>query len=199
MLTANSNSNVRWMTTGQTARITNFEQAPRRHRLVPRWKNALLLGSRSGQRSAYRRSAATPSGAKWADPPTVYDRLVYRFNGTGYLKPGYMQVLSSTQKVAHPGKSRTATFPTAGMNSDRRAPLGPPMAVLARFVNRHPESDHEYLDDEVYEFNVSDGSLRPLTNRQGRIMHPPFLPNGKFIAYTGFDDRYQGHQTQSST
>src|SRR6267378_2015271 len=23
-----------------------------------------------------------PSGAKWADPPTAYDRLVYRFNGT---------------------------------------------------------------------------------------------------------------------
>src|SRR6266850_616213 len=61
-------------------------------------------------------------------------------------------------------------------------------------VNRHPESDHEYLDDEVYEFSVADGSLRALTNRKGPDNSPAVSPNGKFIAYTGYDDRYQGHQ-----
>src|SRR5229473_1233407 len=62
-------------------------------------------------------------------------------------------------------------------------------------ANRQPESDHEYFDTEVYEFNVSDGALRALTNRKGPDNSPRASPNGKFIAYTGFDDRYQGHQT----
>jgi len=38
---------------------------------------------------------------------------------------------------------------------------------LIASVNRHAESEHEYLDTEVYEFSVADGSLRPLTNRKG--------------------------------
>src|SRR5258708_11712140 len=32
-------------------------------------------------------------------------------------------------------------------------------------------------------------------SRKGPDGAPDNSPNGKFIAYTGFDDRYQGHQT----
>src|SRR6266446_6731139 len=84
------------------------------------------------------------------------------------------------------------TGQTARITNLERAPDGKYLLVS---VNRHPESDHEYFDDEVYEFNVTDGSLRPLTNRKGPDNAPAVSPNGKFIAYTGFDDRYQGHQT----
>jgi len=62
-------------------------------------------------------------------------------------------------------------------------------------ANRHAESEHEYLDTEIYEFNIADGALRALTNRKGPDANPDVSPNGKWIAYTGFDDRYQGHQT----
>src|SRR6266550_2863489 len=62
-------------------------------------------------------------------------------------------------------------------------------------ANRHPESDHAYFDTEVYEFSVADGALRALTNRKGPDNSPEVSPNGKWIAYTGFDDRLQGHQT----
>jgi acylaminoacyl-peptidase len=37
--------------------------------------------------------------------------------------------------------------------------------------------------------------VRALTNRKGPDTNPDVSPNGKWIAYTGFDDRYQGHQT----
>src|SRR5262249_1285039 len=62
-------------------------------------------------------------------------------------------------------------------------------------ANRHPESDHAFFDTEVYEFSVADGSLRALTNRKGPDNNPVVSPNGKWIAYTGYDDRFQGHQT----
>ena len=97
------------------------------------------------------------------------------------------------------GASRQVTngnFPNGGNEfGPARASWTPDGKYLILSINRHPESDHEYFDTEVYEFGVADGSLRALTNRKGPDNSPAVSPNGKWIAYTGFDDRYQGHQT----
>ena len=42
---------------------------------------------------------------------------------------------------------------------------------------------------------MADGSVRALTSRKGPDESPAVSLDGKHIAYTGFDDRYQGHQT----
>jgi acylaminoacyl-peptidase len=137
-----------------------------------------------------------PSGAKWADPPTAYDRLVYRFNGSGYLKPGYSQVFVVSADGGAPRQISNGDFPNGGNEfGPNRASWTPDGKYLIVSANRHPESDHAFFDDEVYEFSVADGSLRPLTNRKGPDNSPVVSPNGKWIAYTGYDDRLQGHQT----
>ncbi len=187
---------VRWMDTGQAARITNLDQAPDAIAWSPDGKmlsfSALVLGKGPHLVDL----PAPPSGAKWADPPAAYDRLVYRFNGTGYLKPGYMQVFVVNAEGGAPRQITNGNFPNGGNEfGPSRASWTPDGKYLIVSVNRHPESDHEYLDDEVYEFSVADGSLRALTNRKGPDNSPAVSPNGKFIAYTGYDDRYQGHQT----
>jgi acylaminoacyl-peptidase len=137
-----------------------------------------------------------PSGAKWAEPATAYDRLVYRFNGTGYLKPGFMQVFVVSAEGGAARQVTNGNFPNGGNEfGATRASWSPDGKFLLISANRHPESDHEVFDTEVYEFNVSDGAFRALTNRKGPDNNPTVSPSSKFIAYTGFDDRYQGHQT----
>jgi dipeptidyl aminopeptidase/acylaminoacyl peptidase len=188
---------VRWMDTGQTARITNLEQAPEAivwssdGRMIS--YSALVLGK--GPHLADL--PAPPAGAKWAEPAAAYDRLVYRFNGAGYLKPGFKQIFVVPADGGAPRQVTNGNFPNGGeeFGGLRRASWTPDGKYLIVSVNRHPESDHEYLDDEVYEFSVADGSVRALTNRKGPDNSPAVSPNGKWIAYTGFDDRYQGHQT----
>ncbi len=137
-----------------------------------------------------------PPGAKWAEPATAYDRLVYRFNGAGYLKPGFMQVFVVSAEGGAPRQVTNGNFPNGGNEwSPTRPVWSPDSKFLIVSANRHPESDHEYVDTEIYEFSVSDGAVRALTNRKGPDDAPCISPSGKFIAYTGFDDRYQGHQT----
>jgi dipeptidyl aminopeptidase/acylaminoacyl peptidase len=187
---------VRWMDTGQTARITNLEQTPDSIAWSPDGKMLSFSALVPGKGPHIADLPAPPAGAKWADPPTAYDRLVYRFNGMGYLKPGYMQIFVVSSEGGAPRQITNGNFPNGGNElGPNRASWTPDGKFLIVSVNRHPESDHEYLDDEVYEFSVADGSLRALTNRKGPDNSPAVSPNGKLIAYTGYDDRYQGHQT----
>jgi dipeptidyl aminopeptidase/acylaminoacyl peptidase len=187
---------IRWMDSGQTARVTNLDQGPEAIIWSPDGKmlsfSALVLGK--GPHLADLPSP--PAGAKWADPPAAYDRLVYRFNGAGYLKPGYQQIFVVSADGGAPRQVSTGDFPNGGseLSGPNRASWTPDGKYLLVSANHHAESEHEYFDTEVYEFSVADGSVRALTNRKGPDDSPVVSPNGKWIAYEGFDDRYQGHQ-----
>jgi dipeptidyl aminopeptidase/acylaminoacyl peptidase len=187
---------VRWMDSGQTARITNLEQSPDGIEWSPDGKMLSFSSLVPGKGPHIADLPSPPAGAKWADPATAYDRLVYRFNGAGYLKPGYMQIFVVSAEGGAPRQITNGNFPNGGSEfGPTRATWTPDGKFLLVSANRHPESDHEFFDTEVYEFSVADGSLRALTNRKGPDNSPAISPDGKWIAYTGFDDRYQGHQT----
>jgi len=65
---------------------------------------------------------------------------------------------------------------------------------LIMSANRRDDAELEPLDTEVYQFTVADGSVKALTNRRGPDSAPAVSPDGKHIAYLGFDDKYQGYQ-----
>ncbi|PYT89936.1 MAG: peptidase S9 family protein [Acidobacteria bacterium] len=187
---------IRWMDTGQTARITNLENSPDAINWSPDGRMLSFSALVPGKGPHLADLPSPPAGAKWADPPTAYDRLVYRFNGAGYLKPGYMQVFVVSADGGAPRQVTNGNFPNGGNEwGPVRADWTPDSKFLIISANRHPESDHAYFDTEVYEFSVADGALRALTNRKGPDNAAAVSPNGKWIAYTGFDDRLQGHQT----
>jgi len=187
---------VRWMDTGQTARITNLENSPDAINWSPDGKMLSFSAFVPGKGPHLADLPVPPPGAKWADPPTAYDRQVYRFNGAGYLKPGYMQLFVVSADGGAPRQITNGNFPNGGNEwAPTQAEWAPDGKYLILSANRHPESDHAYFDTEVYEFSVADGALRALTNRKGPDNAPAVSPNGKWIAYTGYDDRFQGHQT----
>jgi dipeptidyl aminopeptidase/acylaminoacyl peptidase len=187
---------VRWMDSGATARLTNLDEAPGDIEWSPDGKYISFSAFVPAKGLELAQLPSPPAGAKWADPPTVYDRLVYRFNGRGYLKDGFRQLFVVSSVGGAPRQITSDDFPNGG------DPLVPNLAVwspdgkdLIVSINRHPESDLEPFDTEVYEISVADGALRALTHRKGPDDSPRVSPNGRWIAYSGFDDRYQGHQT----
>ncbi len=187
---------VRWMDSGQTARITNLDQSPDAIEWSPDGKLLSFSSLVLGKGPHLADLPTPPAGAKWAEPATMYDRLVYRFNGTGYLKPGFVQIFVVSAEGGAPRQISNGNFPNGGNEfGPNRATWTPDGKFLLISANRHPESDHEVFDTEMYEFSVADGALRALTNRKGPDNNPAVSPDGKWIAYTGFDDRYQGHQT----
>jgi len=187
---------VRWMDSGQTARLTNLDEAPGDIAWSHDGKHLSFSSFVPAQGLKLAQLPAPPAGAKWAEPPTVYDRLIYRFNGHGYLKDGFRQLFVVSSVGGAPRQITSDDFPNGG------DPLTPNLAVwspddkdLIVSINRHPESDLEPFDTEVYEVSLADGRLHALTHRKGPDDAPRVSPDGRWIAYSGFDDRYQGHQT----
>src|SRR5579883_1349240 len=101
---------------------------------------------------------APPAGAKWAEPASAYDRTIYRFNGAGYLKPGFMQIFVVGAEGGAPRQVTNGQFANGGNEfGPTRASWTPDGKFLIVSANRHPESDHESFDTEIYEFAVADG------------------------------------------
>ncbi|HSE96638.1 MAG TPA: S9 family peptidase, partial [Blastocatellia bacterium] len=186
---------MRWMDTGQTARLTNLQYPPAGLAWSPDGKHISFTAFVADRAPHVTNLPSPPPGAKWAEPATVIDKLVYRFNGPGYLKPGYTQLFVVPSEGGTPRQISSGNFQHGGAafrSSD--AVWTPDGKHLIMSANRRADYELEPLDTEVFEFAVADGSVRALTNRRGPDNSPAISPDGKLIAYTGLDDKYQGYQ-----
>ena len=188
---------VRWMDTGETAKLTSLQGAPSAISWSPDGRLISFASFVETTPPAIASLPRPPEGAKWADPPLVYDRLIYRFNGRGYLKPGFRQLFVVAADGGAPRQLTSDNLPYGGFEfrDSRRSVWTPDGRSLLFAANLHPDWEYQPLDTEVYELALADGAVKALTSRKGPDESPAISPDGKTIAYVGFDDRYQGHQT----
>jgi dipeptidyl aminopeptidase/acylaminoacyl peptidase len=189
---------VRWMDSGQSAKLTDLENPPGGISWSPDGKQIAFSSLVSAAPPKIAMLPAAPEGAKWADAPKVYEDLIYRFNGPGYLKPGYSQIFVVASDGGAPRQLTTGKFPHgpgAGGLGGSDASWAPEGKSLIFSMNGTTNYEYEPLHTELFELRIADSSLTQLSHRNGPNNSPEISPDGKLIAYTGFDDRYQGHQT----
>ena len=179
---------LRWMDTGQTARLTQLTRSPSGVTWSPdgQWIAFRMLVPETPEPLA--QLPAKPEGATWAKPPKVIRRLQYRADGEGYLEEGY------TQLFVLPAEGGTPRQLTQGRYDAGSATWTPDSRFLIFTSNRRPEWEYDPLNSEIYELSLAEDAIRALTNRQGPDTSPRVSPDGSKIAYLGFDDRYQGYQ-----
>ncbi len=186
---------VRWMDTGQTAKLTNLQYPPAGINWSPDGKQISFTSFVPDKPVQIGNVPSPPPGAKWAEPAVLIDKLVYRFNGPGYLKPGYTHLFVVAAEGGTPRQISSGNYQHGGAAfRASEAVWSPDGKHLLMSANRHDDYDLEPVNTEVYEFAVADGSVRALTTRNGPDNAPLVSPDGKLIAYTGFDDRRLGYQ-----
>ncbi len=189
---------VLWMDSGQTAKLTDLQNPPAGISWSPDGKQLAFTSLVPATPPKIATLPSAPEGAKWAEPPKIYEDLIYRFNGPGYLKPGYSQIFVISADGGAPRQLTTGKFPHGpgvGDFGGSYAVWTPEGESLIVSMNGTLNYEYEPLHTELFELAVADGSLKQLTHRNGPNQSPDISPDGKLIAYTGFDDRYQGHQT----
>jgi dipeptidyl aminopeptidase/acylaminoacyl peptidase len=179
-----------WTASGISAPISNFTEHPSALAWSPdgRWL-AFIMSVPQERKPLKVELPETPKNAKWADAPKLIDRMVFRADGEGYLPSTFSQLFIVS---ADGGAARQLThgdFETSGPPAFSADGSG-----ILISANRHADADYNPLDSEVYRVDLSDGSLHALTDRRGPDRHPVPSPDGKHIAYLGFDDKQLGYQ-----
>ncbi len=187
---------IRWMDTGQIARITSLLYPPSNLVWAPDGTQLAFTSFVSAEPLQIAKLPKAPKDAKWAESPIAYDKLIYRFNGAEYLKPGFHHLFVVSAEGGTPRQLSSGNFQHGGVGFGGSPPVWTPDSKFVLIsANRKDDYEYEPLDSEIYEFSVESGTVRALTHRRGPDNSPAVSPDGKWVAYTGFDDRYQGHQT----
>jgi dipeptidyl aminopeptidase/acylaminoacyl peptidase len=124
---------------------------------------------------------AKPKNAKWTGPPRIIDELHYRRDRVGYLPKGFRHIFVIP---ADGGTPRQVTSGDWHHDSFRWMPDG--KSILFQSL-RVEDAEYQWRETEIYAVEVASGEVRQLTNRKGPDGGPIPSPDGRFIAYTGYD------------
>ncbi|MBN8481095.1 MAG: S9 family peptidase [Xanthomonadales bacterium] len=174
---------VHWNDSGETARISELTQAPDGLAWSPdgRWIAFTMRVPASSP--SFATMPTPPKGAEWAAAPKLIDRVLYRFDGGGYVDPGYTHLFVV---AADGGSARALTNGPFNVDGD----FAWTRDGKALIVSANMATDWEYqpADTELYRVDLAGAEPLRLTTRKGPDRSPRVSPDGKRLAWLGYDD-----------
>jgi dipeptidyl aminopeptidase/acylaminoacyl peptidase len=173
---------VRYMDAeGATSQVTHVEKTP----TTPAWSpdgTSIAFTMMVEQKNAWPIAMPRqPDGAKWTDTPRIVERLDYRQDGQGFTDDGYRHVF------VVPAAGGTARLLTDG-NWDHAGVEWTPDGRQILFTSlRVPDAEYQWRDTDIYSVNLGTGAITQLTRRKGPDGNPKVSPDGRRVAFTGYD------------
>ena len=178
---------VRWMDSGQEARITDGDPGPGAFEWSPDGQSIAFTARVPAKPAWTVKLPEKPAGARWADPPIVVTRLHWRQDGAGLVPAGFTHIFVVPATGGTPRQITTGDFDHQGIA------WTPDSASILTSAVRRADADHTLEGPDIWSFLVKDSTPRQLTSRKGPDTGPVVSPDGKKVAYTGFDFRMQSY------
>ena len=176
---------VMWLDTREVAQLTHLERAPSNIKWSPDGKYIAYTSSVPDNDPILAvKLPERPRGAEWARPAVIVDRLSWAQDGRGPVPKGHNHVfvieatLGGTPRQVTSGKFNHSGFDWS-IDSKK---------IFVSGI-RKPEADYLRNDSEIYVIDLATLEIKQLTDRKGPDSNPVVSPDGKSIAYSGYDDK----------
>jgi dipeptidyl aminopeptidase/acylaminoacyl peptidase len=176
---------VMWADTREQLQLTRLERAPGSITWSPDGKSIAFTNMVPDESPILPvRLPEVPRGAQLARGAVVIDRPSWASDGSGPTPRGFTHVFTVDATVGG-----TPHQVTAG-NFNHSGPAWSADGKVL-FVSGIRKPDAEYLvgDSEIYAINLATGAVTTLTDRNGPDSGPEVSPDGRWIAYTGYDQK----------
>ncbi len=179
-----------WLDNGKSSSITNLTTAPSNISWSPdgEWLLFNMRVEKQAEKGIYK--AKKPEGATWAPAPKYIDRLVYRSDGSGLQDESYSQLFLM------PAEGGTPRQITTGDYNHSAAVWAPDGKTIYYSSNQRTDREMNPFDTEVYVMDIASLQAKALTSRYGPDHAAAVSPDGRTIAYLGYDDQKLGHQEE---
>ena len=173
---------VRYMDAeGATTQITRLTESPADIEWAPDGQTIAFGMLVRGADSWRIAMPPAPRGAKWTEPPRVVTKVRYRADRQGFLEDGLRQLFTVPSDGGTP---RQVTSGDWAANGTTWMPDGKSFVFTSL---RTKDSEYAWRESEIYKVDVGSGAVSQLTRRKGPDNNPVPSPDGKLIAYTGYD------------
>ncbi|NJC06056.1 dipeptidyl aminopeptidase/acylaminoacyl peptidase [Sphingomonas kaistensis] len=177
---------VKWLDSGQAARITGLPDGPSDIAWSSDGRRIAYLMRVPGEGPSIGKAPPKPEGATWAEPLQVIDRLQYRNDGSGNVRPGFEQLFVIDADGGAPRRLTSGGVPLNG-------PLDWAGDSIILSGNRSPSWEREPVESNLLAVDSSTGAVTELTRRKGPEGSASVSPDGRTIAFLGFEDDGQAY------
>ncbi|PYR19970.1 MAG: S9 family peptidase, partial [Acidobacteria bacterium] len=136
-----------------------------------------------------------PKGAKWTPPPRLVGTLHYRQDRVGFLEDGYTHLFVVPAEGGTPRQLTTGKWSVGAGELRGAATIDwtPDSKSIVFDGNRDGDADLKYQLSQLYVVDVASGAIRDLVSKPGSWGDPSVSPDGKLVAFTGYEPSGHTH------